>query len=333
MRAAWYERRGPARDVLVVGEMADPEPGKGEVRIRLAASGINPGDMKKRAGPPGAPMYYDRVIPHSDGAGVIDAVGEGVSGDRIGQRVWCYGAQSNRPFGTAAELVVVPEALAVPLPRSPIRAVEQNVVEQAACLGIAGITAHRAIFADGSVAGLNVLVHGAAGGVGSIAVQLARRDGAHVVATVRDTTQMALVRGLGAHDVLLAEDPDLAAKIRQVAPDGVHRVADVDFAAHIELDAEVAAVGGTISSYSSSQDRPTIPYWPLGFSDVTLRLLGSDDFSPSVKAQAAHELTEALVEGALRVSIAARLPLGEIAQAHELVERGAGGRVLIELAR
>jgi NADPH2:quinone reductase len=277
-------------------------------------------------------MRYARVIPHSDGAGVIDAVGAGVSQDRIGQRVWCYGAQSYRPFGTAAELVVLPEEFAVPLPSSAHGVSEQHLAEQAACLGIAGITAHRAIFADGSVAGLSVLVHGAAGGVGSIAVQLARRDGAQVIAIVRDQAQLKAVREIGAHHAFLTDDPDLVARIRQAAPDGVHRIAEVDLASHIDIDAAVIAVSGVISSYYSSQDRPAIPYWQLGFADVTLRLLGSDDFAPSVKAQAARQLTDALVDGSLRVNIAARFPLSEIVLAHELVEQGAGGRVLVQLS-
>lgn len=177
MRAAWYERQGPARETLVVGEMPDVHPGPGEVRIAVAVSGLSPGDVKKRTGWQGSEMEYPRVIPHSDGAGTIDAVGEGVDESRIGQSVWCYGAQSYRPFGTAAQFVVVPSELAVPLPDAGSEAANRELAEQAACLGIAGITGYRAIFADGSVDGLTVLVHGAAGGVGSIATQMAVRDG------------------------------------------------------------------------------------------------------------------------------------------------------------
>jgi len=322
MRAAWYEQRGPAREVLVVGDLPDPQPGPGEVRIRLTHSGINPGDVGKRSGR-GAPMPFSRVIPHSDGAGVIDAVGPDVTDDRVGQRVWCYGAQSYRPFGTAAEHVVVPGALAVPLPRD-------GVNDQAACLGIAGITGYRALFADGPVHGLDVLVHGAAGGVGSIAVQMACRDGARVLATVRSADDVERVQAFGADQVFLASDPDLAGKLRAAAPDGINRIAEIDFA-RIRLDAHVLAVGGVISSYFSTNPEPSIPYWPLGFADVTLRLLGSDDFRPEVKAHAASELTDALVHGALRIPVAVRLPLEEIAEAHELVQRGAGGRVVLEL--
>src|SRR5712692_8639347 len=162
MRAAWYEKQGPARGVLVVGEMPDPVPGAGEVRIRIAASGINPGDIKKRQDSFGYGMPYSRVIPHGDGAGQVDQVGDGVSPEWVGRRVWCYGAQSYRPFGTAAEFAVVPAAQAVPLPANV-------TVEQGACLGIPGITAHRAVHVAGSVSGRTVLVQGAAGSVGSCA--------------------------------------------------------------------------------------------------------------------------------------------------------------------
>ena len=250
MHAAWYERQGPAGETLVVGEMPDLHPGPGEVRIAVSISGLSPGDVKKRTGWQGSHMPYPRVIPHGDGAGTIDAVGEGVDKSRVGQRTWCYGAQSYRPFGTAAQFVVVPSALAVPLPDAGSDSANRELAEQAACLGIAGITGYRAVFADGSVDGLVVLVHGAAGGVGSIAAQMAVRDGATVIAVVRPT-QERRAEELGAPHVFSSEDPKLSAAIRAVAPDGVNRIAEVDFADHIDLDAEVIAVGGVISSYYS----------------------------------------------------------------------------------
>jgi NADPH2:quinone reductase len=331
MRAAWYEHRGSPRESLVVGEMPDPVPGDGEVRIAVTVSGLNPGDVKKRAGWQGSPMPFPRVIPHSDGAGTIDAVGPGVDADRVGTRAWCYGAQSYRPFGTAAEYVVVPDDLAVALP--PIEGDRtDDLDDQASCLGIAGITGHRAIFADGPVAGLVVVVHGAVGGVGSIATQLARRGGATVVAVVLHDEELGKATKLGAHHAFLDGDPDLAARIRQVAAGGVHRIAEVDFAAHIDLDAEILGVGSVVSAYFSSEDRPAIPYWALGFKDTTLRLLGSDDFAPGVKADAARTLTDALAGGELRSEIVARFPLDDIAGAHELVERGAAGRVVLDIA-
>jgi NADPH:quinone reductase len=331
LRAAWYEHRGSARESLVVGDMPDPVPGDGEVRIAVTVSSASPGDVKKRSGWQGSPMTYPRVVPHSDGAGTIDMVGPGLSTGRLGQRVWCYGAQSYRPFGTAAEYVVVPETLAVPLGEQRPDGERRDLDEQASCLGIAGITAHRAVFADGPVDGLVVLVFGSTGGVGSIATQLARRGGGEVLAVVLKDDQLTKARQLGAHHTFLAADEKLADHIRAVAPVGVHRVAEVDFSAHIDLDADILAIGGVVCSYFSSADRPAIPYWALGFKDATLRLLGSDDFPPAVKAEAAGALTEALLDKSLRSDIAARFPLEEIADAHELVEAGPPGRVLIEI--
>jgi NADPH2:quinone reductase len=331
VRAAWYDHQGSARKTLEVGEMPDPIPGEGEVRIALAVSGVNQGDIKKRAGWQGSPMAFPRVIPHSDGAGTVDLVGSGVDASWVGTRVWCYGAQSYRPFGTAAEYTVVPANLAVPLPTSESDD-EGDLEEQAACLGIAGITGHRAIFADGPVTGLAVLVYGAAGGVGSIAVQMARRDGATVLAVVIDEDQAARVRRLGAPHVFRNDDPSLAQLIMEAAPDGVHRVAEVDFASHINLNAEILAVGATISSFSTSQEHPSIPYWALGFKDTTLRLLGSDDFRPEIKTDAARALSAALADGSLRSDIVARFPLDQIAAAHELIERGTPGRVVVDVA-
>jgi NADPH2:quinone reductase len=213
LRSAWYQRRGSARDTLVVGEMPDPEPSDGEVRIALTVSGVNPGDVEKRAGWQGSPMPFPRVIPHSDGAGTIDTVGPGVSVDRVGERVWCYGAQSYRPFGTAAEYVVVPDSLAVRLPPPGPAGDGADLDEQASCLGIAGITAHRAVCADGPVSGLVVLVHGAAGGVGSIATQLARQDSATVLAVIRTDGQLARAASAGAQHVFRQDDPALAGRI------------------------------------------------------------------------------------------------------------------------
>jgi NADPH:quinone reductase len=328
MRAAWYERRGAARDTLVVGEMPDVDPAPGEVRIAVSVSGLSPGDVKKRSGWQGSPMAYPRVIPHSDGAGTIDAVGDGVDAARVGQRVWCYGAQSYRPFGTAAEFVAVPSALAVPLPDGGSDSTNRELAEQASCLGIAGITGYRAVFAEGPVDGLTVLVHGAAGGVGSIATQMAVRARATVIALVRPA-QMERAERLGAEHVLSSDDPELSASILGISPDGVNRIAEVDLADHIDLDAEVIAIGGVISSYYSSSDRPALPYWKLGFADTTLRLLGSDDFTPAVKADAAQQLTAALADQSLRSVIAERVPLADIARAHELVERGVDGRVIV----
>src|SRR5436305_14569399 len=182
MRAAWYEKQGPARDVLMLGELPDPTPGPGEVRIRVAVSGINPGDIKKRQDAFGYGMPYPRVIPHSDGAGKVDEVGDGVSSEWLSQSVWCFGAQSYRPSGTAAEFTVVPVNQVARLPKG-------ISMIQGACLGIPGITAHRAIQVAGDVSRRTVLVQGGAGSVGLCAVQLARRAGANVIGTIRSSSE------------------------------------------------------------------------------------------------------------------------------------------------
>jgi NADPH2:quinone reductase len=325
MRAAWYERQGPAADVLIVGDLPDPAPGPGEVRIRVRASGVNVGDIKKREGWLGSSMPYPRVIPHSDGAGEIDAVGEGVDPSHLGERVWCYGAQSYRPFGTAAELVVVPEHQAVRLP-------EALSFEQGACLGIPGITAHRAVFADGPVQGRTVLVAGAAGAVGSMAAQLAGWGGALVLATVRSATGRGRANGAGAEHVFVLDEGDLASAIRAAAPGGVDRIVEVALSANAELDAAVLAQGGVLAAYSSPDPEPRLPFWPLLFQNVTIRLLGSDDFPEPAKRQAAEDIVTCLEEGRLNVEIGARLPLEEIAAAHRAVERPSGrGRVVVLL--
>src|ERR1043165_7427215 len=219
MRAAWYERRGPARDVLVVGETDDPLPAPGEVRIRIAASGINPGHIKKRNDAFGYGMSYPCVIPHRGGAGVIDRVGDGVAEEWLGRRVWCFGAQSYRPFGTAAEFTTVPLHDAVPLPDGvPFKA--------GACLGIPGITAHRAVHAAGDLRGKRVLVHGARGAVGSLAVLFAERAGATIV----------------------HEDAD--------------HIVTVDLTT---CPFDALAPNGSIAAYATSDPHPALPFWPLLF--------------------------------------------------------------------
>src|ERR1700758_1839255 len=253
MIAAWYDRQGPAAEVLQVGELATPHPGPDQVRVRIRFSGINPGDTKKRSGWLGLPMSFPRIIPHSDGTGVIDAVGAGVNPDRIGQRVWIYHAQSYRPFGTAAQWPCVPDRQAVSMP-------DELSDELGACLGIPGITAHRAVFSDGPVGGKTVLVHGVLGAVSSVAAQLAHWGGATVIGTVVRAGDLERVdTGVVAHPVAL-DDADPAAAIRRHAPDGAHRVVEVAFSDNIDLDAAVIANNGVIAAYSSRSDRPDVPF-------------------------------------------------------------------------
>ncbi len=323
MRAAWYERQGPAAEVLQFGELPEPEPGPGEVRVRLRFSGVNPGDTKKRSGWLGNPMASPLVVPHSDGAGVVDSVGTGVEAGRVGRRVWVYGAQSYRPSGTAAGYTVVPAGQAVDLP-------DRVSDEVGACLGIPGTTAHRAVFGDGPVSGSTVLVHGVLGGVGSLAAQLARWGGATVIGTVRRTADLDHVDRAVAHAVAL-DTSDAVDRIRAHAPGGVDRVVEVSLSDNADLDVQVLAVGGVIASYAGRHDRPALPFWPLLFANVTLRLLGSDDFPPAAKQQAAADLTAAAADGALDVPIADPLPLDEIATGHDRVDAGGHRRVLLAI--
>jgi NADPH2:quinone reductase len=322
VRAVWYDRQGPASEVLQVGELPDPDPGPGEVRVRVRFSGVNPGDTKKRRGWLASSMPYPRVVPHSDAAGVVDAVGEGVDPARVGRRVWVYGAQSYRPFGTAAEYSVVPAALAVDLP-------DDVSDELGACLGIPGITAHRAVFVDGPVTDATVVVHGVLGGVGALAAQLASWGGATVIGTVRRTANLDRVHGPAVAHAVGLDQADAAAAVRAVAPDGVDRIVEVSLSDNVDLDAAVAKVGTIIAAYATRNDRPTFPFWPMLFNNVTVRLLGSDDFPAAAKQQAVADLTSAARSGALSVAVAAPMPLEHAADAHDRVDAGTRDRVIL----
>lgn len=322
MKAAWYEKQGPARDVLVVGEMNDPTPAAGEVRIRIAASGISPGDIKKREDAFGYGMAYPRVIPHSDGAGRVDQLGAGVSPEWMGRSVWCYGAQSYRPFGTAAEFTTVPVDQIAPLP-------ETVSMEQGACLGIPGLTAHRAVYIGGLVGERTVMVQGAAGSVGVCAVALARHAGARVIGTVRSASDEATARKAGANEVVVT-DKDLVARVRALAPRGIDHIVEVAFGGNIESDVELLSLNGAIASYATDNATPKIPVWQMIFKNVRAFFLGSDDFPKEAKMQAARDLNATLEAGWSGFEIGERIPLEEIARAHELVEHPARpGRVVV----
>jgi NADPH2:quinone reductase len=324
MRAAWYEKQGPPSEALVLGEMPDPQPGPGELRIRVAASGVNPGDVKKRQDTFGVGMPYPRVVPHSDGAGTVDAVGDGVDSRWVGKRVWCFGAQSYRPFGTAAELCVVPEAQVSELP--------ENVgFEQGALLGIPGLTAHRAVHAGGPVEGHTVLVQGGAGAVGTCAARLARLAGATVIATVQKSNQAEAAHEAGAHHVLESGD-DLPERVAVIAPDGVDHIVEVAFAANIVNDERILNLGGSIATYATNAPEATIPVWPLVFKNVRVFFLGSDDFPLEAKLDAARDLGAAIQEGWLGLPVGTRFPLEQIAEAHAFIEERKGpGRVVVTI--
>jgi len=328
MRAAWYESQGEARDVLVVGTMENPGPGPGEVRIAVQRSGINPGDVKKRSNAFGVGMPFPRVIPHSDGSGSVDSVGEGVSTEMVGERVWCFGAQSYRPFGTAAEFVVVPVEQVTQLPANASW-------DQGACLGIPGITAHRAVHVGGDVKGRIVLVQGGAGAVGMAAVAIAKHAGAWVIATVRSEADSTIARGAGADEVLRTDglgSNQIVESVLALSSDGVDHVVEVAFQANVAVDEQVLKLGGSIASYATNRTNPEIPFWNLVFKNARLYFLGSDDFPVEAKRRAAADLSEMLAHGWAGYPVGSVLPLDEIATAQELVEQGGqGGRVLLDL--
>jgi NADPH2:quinone reductase len=327
MKAAWYEHQGAAREVLVVGDMPTPQPGPGEVRIRMKASGINPGDIRKREDAFGYGMPYQRIVPHSDGSGIVDGVGEGVSPTRMGERVWCFGAQSYRPFGTAAQWTTVPQTM--------VHRLDDAIsFEAGACLGIPGITAHRAVHAGGDVAGKTVLVQGGAGGVGTFALGLAKQAGARVLTTVRSPKDMALALRSGADHVTCTEglsNEELVAHVRRLAPAGIDHVVEVDFGANIDVDVALLRNGGSIGAFATRDARPAIPFWELLFKNVHLHLLGSDDFSMPQKLAAAQALSELMQTGWSGLTIERKFALEDIADAHEHVQqkRGAGRSVIV----
>ena len=249
---------------------------------------------------------------------------DGVSPEWVGRRVWCYGAQSYRPFGTAAEFAVVPLDHVAPLP-------ENVSPDQGACLGIPGITAHRAVHVGGEVAGRTVLVQGAGGAVGMCAVQLARRAGARVIGTMRSLAEEPTARSAGAHEVTL-NDGSLPERVKALAPDGLDHIVEVAFGANIDADVELLKMGGSIAAYATDNATPKIPFWLMVFKNIRLFFLGSDDFPKEAKVQAARDLTAALEAGWPGFEIGERIPLAEIARAHELTEHPVRrGRVVVTL--
>jgi len=334
MRAAWYERVGPASDVFQLGEMERPAPGPGEALVRVHASGINPSDYKRRAGwratkPPAGP-----VIPHSDGAGIVEEVGPGTDPQWTGRRVWIWNAQGGTVYGTrngpetgtAAEYVALPVGHLVALP-------DDSSFETGACLGVPACTAHYAVFADGDVNGRTILVQGGAGAVGELAVQFAAAAGATVIATVSSEAKGAIATAAGARHAIDYRKEDVVAHVARIAPDGVDRIVEVDFGANVAADAAMIKPNGIIASYSStSKPEPTLPYYPLQFRGATVRFVQGYLLPEAARRRAIADINRGLEAGTLRPTIAATYPLGEIATAHALAESGrAIGNVVVTI--
>ncbi len=322
MRAAVFDRTGPARDVLRIGDLPVPEPGPRDVLVRIYASAINPSDLKRRSGWRASGPLTRPVVPHTDGAGVIEAVGVAIDATWLGRRVWLWnvnaGTRSDAlvETGTAAEYAALPVEHVVPLP-DPVG------FDVGACLGIPASTAHYAVFADGSVAGKTVLVRGGAGAVGGFAVQFARDGGATVVASARTDEKAVAARRAGAHQVVADRSGTALEALHAAAPQGFDRIIEVDFAANALEDAAVLKQDGTIVSYSSTSDaNPMLPYYPLQMKGAVVRLITSYNIPRAARQAAVERINACLEDDRLLVPIAARFSLSEIAAAHEFAESG-----------
>ncbi len=316
MKAAFYERVGPAADVLQVGDLPRPDPAAGEVRVRVQWSGVNPSDVKSRMGLRSG-MPFPRVIPHSDGMGVIDAVGEGVSAHRVGERVWLWNAAWGRPHGTACEWVCLPSAQAVPLP-------DAVSDEAGACLGIPALTALHSVLMDGGVAGKTVLIAGGAGAVGHYAVQMASQLGAaRVLTTVSTPEKEALARAAGADEVIRYKSEPLVERVKALtAGRGVDRIIELDMAVNGASNLEMLRESGECVVYGSSAPALQLPFFPLLAKNIQLRFFIIYHLSPADRSRAVATLTRMLERGTLQHSIGARMTLADIVRAHERIERG-----------
>ena len=333
MQAVWYEGKGAAQEVLQYGEMGIHEMKPGEVRVRMQISGVNPSDTKGRSDWGGnTTMPFPCIIPHQDGAGIIDAVGKGVLESRVGERVWLYEAQWKRPFGTAAEYVVVPSQQAVRLP-------DHTDFEAGASLGVPAMTAHRCVFADGSVNGQTILVTGGAGSVGYYALQLAKWGGATVITTVSRSEQEQLVKAAGADHIINYKTENVAERIREItgteAGRGIDRIVEVNFGANLPTTSAVLKPNGVVTSYASggSEDQPKLPFYPLLLNSVTIRLVRVYVIPEAAKQAAVRDITAVLEAGALRSNIAKRFSLSQVAAAHDAQDSGQMiGKAVIQIA-
>ncbi|TFZ04395.1 NADPH:quinone reductase [Ramlibacter rhizophilus] len=329
MKAAYYERLGPAREVLVLGDLPCPEPLPGEVRVRVHWSGVNPSDVKSRTGlRSGGTMPYPRVIPHSDGMGVIDALGDGVDPGRLGERVWVWNAARGRAHGTACEWLCLPQAQAVRLP-------DDTPGEAGACLGIPALTAMHAVLMDGGVAGRTVLVAGGAGAVGHYAVQMASQLGAaRVIATTSTPEKAALARAAGADEVVLYKSEPVAERVLEMTRGaGVDRIIELDLSANGEADLQMLKDHGECVVYGNTGASVQLPFYPLLARNLQLKFFLVYALSPQDRQRATATLTRLLERGALQHRIADRMPLAQIVQAHERLERGeVNGNLVLKVA-
>ena len=328
MQAALYRKFGAAREVLELCDLDAPEPGPGEVLVRLHTSAINPSDVKKRAG--AFPDLLDEgfIIPNSDGAGVIEAVGDGVDKNRKGERVWVYQAQHERRFGTAAEYVAISSNCAP-------RLTEDAGFDTGACLGIPAMTAHRAVFADGDVEGQVLLVMGGAGRVGHYAIQWAHQAGATVVSTASNPDDKEACLSAGADHVVDHRAEDFARQV--LGANGnkpIDRVIDLEFGTNLPVSIAVLKTGGTIAAYGSARNpEPVLPFYKMMYKDLTLHTIIVYAMPDSAKDHAVADINSALSHGSLQHRVAHSMPLADIAAGNEIVEGGeVRGAVILNIA-
>ncbi len=327
MRAATYERTGHARDVLHIIDVPRPEPATGEVRVRLEWSGVNPSDVKSRSGARTKVLTFPRITPHSDGAGVIDAVGSGVDASRVNERVWIWNGAWGRANGTAAEYITVSAAQAVRLP-------DNVATDVGACLGIPALTALHAVTVDGGIAGKTVLIAGGAGAVGHYAIQFARLHGAaKILTTISSSEKAALTVQAGADVAINYKTENVEQRIREsTAGAGVDRVIEVNFGVNALLDLQILKLDGDIVVYGSDALDLTLPFVPLISKNVRLRFFIVYNVDATTRATLIKDLTSLLAADRLQHNISTRLPLEKIAEAHDLVESGrSNGNVVISL--
>ncbi|MBX6427275.1 MAG: NADPH:quinone reductase [Variibacter sp.] len=324
MRAAYYEQNGAARDVLRVGEMDTPEPGPGEVRVKVVFSGVNPSDVKARAG--SRKITVPRIIPHSDAGGVVDKVGPGVSPSRVGERVWTWNAQWKRPFGTCAEYVALPAAMAVPLP-------DHVSFEAGACLGIPAMTASHAVDVAGARSGMTVLVSGGAGAVAHYAIQFAKARGATVITTVSSEPKARLARQAGADHIIDYKRENVGARVKALTGgQGVDAVLELDFAVNARLLPDVLRPRGLVIIYGNSRPIAEVPTMFCLINQITLKYIFVYELTEQERARAIAEITRLMNEKRLIHNIAQVFSLEDIVAAHEAVEQGrVAGNVVIRM--
>jgi NADPH2:quinone reductase len=327
MQAAYYTERGPAADVIEIGELPDPIPAAGEVHVRLATSGVNPSDVKSRSGAnaPGQPMPFPRIVPHSDGAGVIDAVGPGVDAARIGERVWTWNAQWKRPFGTAASFITLPSEQAVRLP-------EHVAFDAGACLGIPAATAMQAIRLANVSAGMTVFISGGAGAVSHYAIQIAASRGARVITTVSGEEKAKIAADAGAAATINYRAENVGERVHALTGGrGAEALLELDLTVNAPLIPQVIAPHGTVVVYGMSSLDVSIPARAMLVNSIDMRFVFIYEIDASARTAVNEELTSLLERGALTHNIAAHYPLADTARAHEHVERGALGNVIVTL--